>query len=204
MDLQRSNSLEELGFKVDQEKNLYQRKGDEYVSIFKLKKDIYQMTSYDGNIYFIDTFGDCFYIKEVPVFIFGILSQPFYFKVCNNRIYSIDKYSRAWVHDLEGEILNISFLKEKVVNVNIRADYCSVTTNGKPLVIDYYENEDKQNLDEKRLMIFDRSFELLRSILVDKVLEYQDTHISAIVDGQTREFSVKDHNARKSLKLEDI
>lgn len=202
MQNQNDISIEELGFKIDENKNFYHKRGNDLILIDKLKKDIYKMIAYEGNTYFIDTFGDCFQIKEKPIFIFGILSQPCYFNVVNNRIYSIDKYSRAWIHDLEGEILNVSFLKEKIINVRIFADYCSVTTDGKPLVIDYYEKIDKENCEEKCLMIFDRSFELLRSIRVDKILEYHNTHISAIVDGKSREFSVKDHNARKSLKLE--
>lgn len=162
------------------------------------------MVCYDGNYYFIDTFGDCFQIKETIVFLFGILSQPAYFHILNSRIYTIDKYSRAWVHDLEGEILNISFLKEKVINANIRTDYCSVTTDGKPLIIDYTEKQDQDDIVENKLMIFDRSFELIRSLDIEKVLKYEDTCISVIMNGKEKEISVKDHKARKSLKYDDI
>ena len=198
-------SIENCGFKIDQEKNLFRKVQNEYILIQKLKKDIYKMANFGNDVYFMDTFGDCFVIKDTPVFIFGILSQPLYFNVYNNRIYSIDKYSRVWVHDLEGEILNISFLKENIQNVNIRSDYCSVTTDGELVTVDYdFKNEKQNNTVEKKLMIFDRSFELIKCLNIDRVVEYQDSHISIVVDGKAKELSVKDHNARKSLRLENL
>lgn len=194
--------IEKCGFKIDENKNLFRKVENEYILVQKLKKDIYKMVAFDNIVFYMDTFGDCFVIKEVPVFVFGILSQPTYFNILNSRIYSIDKYSRVWVHDLEGEILNISFVKENIKNVNIRSSYCSVTTDGELFSIDYSHDSHTNTSHEKKIMIFDRSFELLKSQFIDKIVKYEDSYISVIIDGKEHDFSVRDHNARKSLKQE--
>lgn len=198
------NFKEMCGFKVDNTKNLYRKVGNEFVLVQKLKKDIYKMISYENTVFYMDTFGDCFVIREEIKFLFGILSQPAYFNILNNRIYSVDKYSRVWVHDLEGEILNISFLKENIKTVNIRNDYCSVTTDGKPVEIDYNVEESEKCILEKKLMIFDRSFALIRCQEIEKVVKYEDSYISVIIHGKAQDLSLKDHSARKSLKLENL
>ena len=160
--------IESCGFKIDSEKNLFIKTGNDFVLVQKLKKDIYKMVQFENSTFFIDTFGDCFIMKTVPVFLFGILSTPTYFNVLNNRIYSIDKYSRVWIHDIEGEILNISFLKENIKTVIIKNDYCSITTDGQASVVDY-SNVQSESI-EKFLMIYNRSFELIKRQNIEKVL----------------------------------
>lgn len=195
-------------FLVDSEKNLFRMENNEKVLIQKLKKNIFKMAEFEGNYFIIDTFGDCFKLDShssqcVLTFLFGILSTPSYFNVLNNRIYIMDKYSRVWVHDLDGEIINIAFINENVLDVHINHNYCCAVTDGREIKIEYRTDSDKTVDSKNKVKIFDRSFDLLRSVIVDKLVSIESDKISYESMGNIVELKIYDHNARKSLRLEN-
>lgn len=91
-----SKTFENGHFKIDSEKNLYRKVGGNYSLVQKLCRPIHSLATHENKAYFIDTFGDCHTIDSTVHFLFGILSNPLYFAVKNDRIYALDKYSRMW------------------------------------------------------------------------------------------------------------
>lgn len=185
-------------FKVDPRKNLYRKAAGSYSLVQKLNKPIYALATYGDKAYFIDTFGDCYAIDSSIHFLFGILSNPLYFAVRNDRIYALDKYSRMWVHDLEGEILNVSFLKENICTVVIKELYCSVTTDGNKRVIDYGKQcEMGSSSKEKKAIVCDRSFTILKEIQLDRMIEFGSDSIAYETNGNTTKISFQ--NSKENL-----
>jgi len=198
-----NGSIESKAFKTDSEKNLYKKVGEEYAYFKKLPKAVFSLAEYENTAYFIDTFGDCYRIDETDIsFLFGILSSPKYFAIENDRIYCLDKYSRMWVHDLDGEMLNISFLKEHVLFIKITESYCLYATDGKANLIEYQKKEEAENQENKesqgnnkskeeinkvdvlqvgkpqKIFYCNRSFDILKFAEVDKILEIQEDQLT--------------------------
>lgn len=160
----RSTTVTVLDYTVDAEKNLSKTIDDKKILVQKLSKAVYKMLAYEGKVYLADVAGDCFVIKDKPRFLLGILSQPKYFTILNDRIYLADKYSRVWVYDLDGEILNIAFIGEGIVQCHICDAYCAVTTDGEPSVIEYHNPKTPV---ERKLMMFDYDLRPLKTIDIE-------------------------------------
>lgn len=171
-------------FKVDAEKNMYKMTDNGYTLMQKLDRPIYELIVYDDKAYCMDTFGDCYVIDDGVSFLFGILSNPLYFTAKNDRIYALDKYSRMWVYDMEGEVLNVSFLKEGICSVVVKESYCLVTTDGNTLAIDYGRSSDGPR-KERKAIICDRSFTVLKEMEIDRIVEAGDSFISYDASGRT-------------------
>lgn len=177
-------------FKVDSEKNMYRMTDSGYILIQKLGRPIYELVVYDDKVYCMDTFGDCFAVDDSIRFLFGILSNPLYFAAKNDRIYALDKYSRMWVHDIEGEILNVSFLREGICSVMVKESYCLVTTDGRKLAIDYGGSSDDPR-KERKAIISDRSFTVLKEMEIDRIIEAGDSFIVYVAFGKTGRLSIQ-------------
>ncbi|KAM0679925.1 hypothetical protein GINT2_001866 [Glugoides intestinalis] len=188
-------------FIVNDQKYLFKKEKDDKIFIQKLARNIFKMCLFEEKVYFIDAFGDCFLIEnEKTVFLFGILSYPQYFTVLNHRIYAVDKYSRIWVHELDGEILNIAFAQENILSMQINENYCHIVTNGKKNEVEY--GQDKQiDITERKLMIFDRSFVLLNEYTIEKLVESNNQRISYQLNGNLICLKIDDYNSRKNLDL---
>lgn len=208
-------------FMVDNEKGLFKSVDGTKIFVGKVKKNIFEITQVGSSFAFIDLFGDCYMIEQLQnnesysmKFVFGILSSPTFFTFFNNRFYSIDKFGRVWVHDTDGEILNIYFVNQNIIDVIIKEDYCAVTTDNNPIVLNYYKDRSidgddmfsKESIKAKpsKLFIFDRSFDLLRSEDIDCLVECTDRLIKVQYKGEEIEHTIKDHNARKSLRAGDL
>lgn len=200
-------------FLVDSDKNLFKIKNGEKIFIQKLKKHILKVVEFEESCFFMDTFGDCFrFNNQIEdsscdlTFLFGVLSTPLYFNVLNNRIYTVDKYSRAWVHDLDGEIINIAFINENILDIHVNNNYCCAVTDGNERKIEYRiepgKANEKETTNSNRVKIFDRSFDLLRCLSVDRVISVENDKISYETMGNKVELRIDDHNARKSLKAD--
>lgn len=187
-------------FLIDSQKCLYKKVDGELKLLQKLSKKVFEVNFYDGKLYFIDTFGDCFVIEnDEPVFLFGILSYPAHFSVLNHRIYAIDKHSRVWVTDLDGEILNIAFVDSEIMKIHLSENYCSISTNGLKKKIAYGKTEEIDRT-ERVLLVFDRSFDLLSKIDIEKVVEFGENHISYEVGGNKITLRIDNYDSRKKLK----
>lgn len=147
-----------LTYTVDSEKRLSKTIDGQSIFVQKLKKTVFKMVEYEDAVYFIDTFGDCFVIDETPKFLFGMLSQPLCFDVVNDRIYSVDKYSRVWIHTLLGELINIAFIGEKILKCSFRENMCIVMTNKEPNVVNYYERKES-SINGYYFLLFNCNFE---------------------------------------------
>lgn len=162
-------------FNVDSNKNLTKIVDGEDKFITKLSKSVFKMIEYEKETYFIDSFGDCFKITDQPKFLFGILSQPSFFSILNDKVYSVDKYSRVWVHSLAGEIINIGFVQENIIKCHFGTNFYFIATDGELNKINYYEEKEIKN--ERKLIIFNISFEILKAIEIDKIIEFSEDKV---------------------------
>ncbi|ELA42172.1 uncharacterized protein VICG_00815 [Vittaforma corneae ATCC 50505] len=153
-----NNPVQAMNYAVDTQKNLVKIVDEQSIFIQKLKKAVFKMVEYRNAVYFIDTFGDCFVIETTPKFLFGVLSHPCDFEIINDRIYSVDKYSRVWVHSLQGEIINIAFIGEKILKCCFRKDMCVIVTNKEPNTVSYYAKEESSR-KERYFFLFNCNFE---------------------------------------------
>lgn len=187
-ELEEAYNMLPIGYTVDKDKNLSRIVNSEKVFIQKLQRQIYKMIEYSDQTYFIDVFGDCFVIDELPKFLFGILSKPIFFAITQERIYTIDKYSRVWMHGLDGEIQSIVFIGERIHSAWISDSYCAVVTNGEKNIIEYrVEMECK----ERKLMIFDDKFNPSQTIEIEKLIAYEENGVKYVFSGETKYFEAK-------------
>lgn len=192
--------------KTDNKKNLYIKTNNQYKLITVLKKSIYSAVIYENLVFLMDSFGDCFLVVNNSfTFLFGILSPPQHFSVCNGRVYALDKYCRMWIHDLEGEILNIAFLKENILGVLTGIKNCLYITDGKKAVLNYTNYEPNFKVseiekkkpeiikDEKKYKIYivSRSFDLLEEINCDKIVESSSKEIQFIANGKLEKLAIE-------------
>lgn len=187
-------------FIVNDQKCLFKKEKDDKILIQKLARNLFKMCLFEEKVYFIDAFGDCFVIEnDKVVFLFGILSYPQYFAVLNHRIYAVDKYSRIWVHELDGEILNIAFGQENILSMQINENYCYLVTNGEKNEIEYGINKEIDK-SERKLMLFDRSFDLLNEYKIEKLVDSSHNSISYQLDNKVICLRIDDYDSRKKLK----
>jgi len=159
-----------MNYTIDADRNLSRILDGQKIFIQKLQRSIHRMVEYNGFAYYVDVFGDCFVIRESPVFLFGIMTKPLYFAVANERVYTVDKYARVWMHALDGRIREIAFIGEGILDAHISEEYCALVTDGEECVVEYRAPKEQQ---ERKLMMFDERFRHLETIEIEKFLGFE-------------------------------
>lgn len=173
-------------YKTDN-KELFKMVDGKYYLVTKTRKNIYSIIT-NNKTYVMDSFGDCYELNDDLKFIFGILSNPLFFGIKNDRIYALDRYSRMWICNLKGEIIKIVFLKENIFKVNL--EKCYYITDNKKNVVSYEDfTTDMRDLDfnkEGKLNICDEDFNIVKSYYYNKIIKIEENYCVLEIEGKNK------------------